>query len=118
MDDPTLRELLARNQEGLAGSSGLALVFGACYAIYKSLDFKRSLLAAATGSLFAASIWTFLAEMYHVALFFFIPVAVISGFGAFPLVRAYIRKDDTLADGAVDKASGLVSRWFKRFGGG
>lgn len=118
MDDPGLSDLFARNQQGMAGAAGLSLFFGACYAILRQLDFKRSLLAMATGALFAASIWMFLAEQWHVALVFFIPVAVVSGFGAFPIVRAYVSKSDEIADGAVGAAGGFVKKWLARFGFG
>lgn len=109
--------MLSRNQQGMAGASFLSLVCGAFFAIYMQLDFRKAMLAALTGALFAASSWMFLAEMWNVALIFFIPVAIICGFGAFPIVRAYVRKSDDIAEGAVGAALGFVGRWFKRIGG-
>ena len=118
MDDPSLRDLLARNQEGMAGAAGLSLVFGVCYAVYKQLDFRKSVLAGATGALFAAVIWLFVTEQWRLPVIFCIPVAIVCGFGAFPVVRAYVQKDDQLADGALGGFVGIVRGLLKRIVGG
>ncbi len=117
MDDPTLRDLLARNQEGMAGASILSLFFSASYVVIKQFDLWRSLQGAAVGALFSATLWLFLQEFLHLALFFIVPVAAGCGYGAFPLVKAWARKDDAIADDVVVFGSGLLTRLLKIFGG-
>lgn len=102
----------------MAGASILSLFFSASYVVAKGFDFLRAVQGAAVGALFAATLWLFLQEFLHLALFFIVPVAAGCGYGAFPLVRAWARKDDVIAENLVDGTSGLLSRWIKKFGGG
>ncbi len=119
MDDPTspLRDLLARNQENMAGGALISLAWSACYSFFKHLALREALMAGGAGALFSATMWLFLSEYLHAALFVLFPVAVGSGIGAFPLMRAYTKKDDAIADDVVDIGGGLVARILKRFGG-
>ncbi len=117
MDDPSLRELLARNQEGMTGASILSLFFSTTYVVRKGFDLWNALQGAAIGALFAATLWVFLSEMVHLALFFIVPVAAGCGYGAFPLVKAWARKDDAIADDVVSIGGGLLARFLKIFGG-
>ncbi len=119
MDDQgSFRDLLARNQEGMAGAAALQLVFALVYAIVRQLDLWRSVQAIIIGALFAASLWLVLAEMLKLAAYYIVPVSIGCGFGAYPLVNAYVKRSDALADGALDGGVGFLKRWVKRFGGG
>ena len=101
----------------MSGASILSLFFSASYVVAKGFDFWKALQGAAVGALFSAAMWLFLQEFLHLALFFIVPVAAGCAYGAFPLVKAWARKDDAIADNLVDGTSGLLSKWIKRFGG-
>src|ERR1700678_1519897 len=98
MDDPLnpLRDLLAKNQANMAGGAIISAMWSVCYAFYKKLAFREAVLATATGALFSAPLWLFLAQYLNAALFVLFPVAVGCGVGSFPLMRAWIKKDDEL----------------------
>lgn len=119
MDDPVnpLRDLLARNQENMAGGAFISLAWSACYSFFKRLAFREALMAGGAGSLFSATLWLFLSEWGHAQLYILFPVAVGCGVGAFPLMRAYTKKDDAIADDVVDIGGGIVARLLKRLGG-
>ena len=48
VDDHSLRDLIAKHQENMAGAAGLSLFASLAYAILKQFDFKRSCLHAGT----------------------------------------------------------------------
>lgn len=103
LDDPTLRDLLAKHQEGIAGASALSLFASLSYAVLKSFDLKRALQATALGTLFAASGYLFLAEYLHWSVIFVVPIGLGSGFGAYPVVKAYTERDGTVASWLIDR---------------
>lgn len=103
MEDSTLRELLSKHQEGMAGASVLSLFASLSYAILKSFDLWRALQAAALGTLFSASGYLFLSEYLNLSVFFVVPIGLGAGFGAYPVVKAYTMRDGSLADWILDK---------------
>ena len=120
MGEPgSLTELLTRHQEGLAGATGLSLLFSANYAIIKKLSLIFALTGALTSGLTAGALWLFLAEYLHLVVYFIVPVAFGCAWGAYPLLAAWSRKDDAFMSDAVDGASGWLGRWMrKKLGGG
>lgn len=119
MDDHSgFMAMLARHQENAGAAGAISLLFGVVYAVFKRLDWQRSLMAAATGALFAATLWVVLAEYADPAIFILLPVAALCGIAAFPLMSAYVRADDAFADGVVAGAGRLLVRLIKRFTGG
>ncbi len=103
VDDPTLRELLAKHQESMAGASALSLFASLSYAIVKQFDLKQAAIAAALGTLFAGSGYFFLAEYLHLGVIFLVPIGLGAGFGAYPIVKAYTTRDGSVADWLLDK---------------
>jgi len=118
MDGPSLREILERNQEGMAGASALQLFFALAYAVVRQLDLWKSVQATLIGALFAATLWLFLAEILQLQTYFIVPVAIGCGFGAYPVVNAYVKRSDAFADGALNEGAGFLKRWARRLGGG
>lgn len=118
MDEPgsSLRDLLARNQENIAGGAIISLMWSVVYSVFKRLPLREMLMAGGVGSLLSATLWLFLSAYLNAALFILFPVAIGCGVGAFPLMRAYTKKDDVFADGMVDAGGGIVMRFLKRFG--
>jgi hypothetical protein len=47
-------------------------------------------------------------------VFFIVPVAFFSGYVAYPLLNAWVQKDDALADDVTSTASGFLSRFFRK----
>ena len=103
MDDPSLRDLLAKHQEGMAGASALSLFASLSYAVIKGFGLARATQAAALGTLFAASGYLFLAEYLHWSVIFIVPIGLASGFGAYPIVKAYTERDGTVAAWLIDR---------------
>ncbi len=103
VDDPTLRDLIAKHQESMAGASALSLFASLAYAIIKQFDLKRAAMAAALGTLFSASGYFFLAEYLHLGVIFIVPIGLGAGFGAYPIVKAYTNRDGSLADWFLDR---------------
>ncbi len=103
VDDPTLRELLAKHQEGMAGASALSLFASLSYAVLKSFDLPRAIQAAGLGTLFAASGYFFLAEYLNWSVIFVVPIGLGAGFGAYPVVKAYTQRDGSVANWVLDK---------------
>lgn len=99
-------------------ASAISLLFAVCYSIYKRLDWRRALMAAGAGALFAAGLWLFLAEYLHLAVIILLPVAAACGMLAFPLMQAYVQRDEKIASDVVGGAGGFLSRLAKRFTGG
>lgn len=114
----SFRDLLARHQENMGAASAISLLSAVVYATFKKLDLKRSLMAAGAGSLFAAFAWLFVAEFIHPAVIILLPVAIFCGVLAFPLMTAYVQKDEKIASDVVDGSAGLLARLMKRFTGG
>lgn len=102
----------------MAGAAIISLFWAASYSAFKRLALKEALLAAVTAAIFSATLWVFLSEWLHVALFYLFPLAIGCGVGAFPLMRSYTKRDERIADGVMDKAEGLFARWAKRLTGG
>ncbi len=113
MDELSLQDLLRRHQEGMAGATALSLLFGANYAVLKRLNFARAVTGATTGALFAGALWLFVAEYMALKVFFIVPVAFFSGYVAYPLLNAWVKKDDALADDITGTARGFLGRWFR-----
>lgn len=103
MDDPSLRELLAKHQEGMAGASALSLFASLSYAVLKGFDFMRALQAGALGLLFSASGFFFLAEYLNWSVIFIVPIGLGCGFGAYPVVKAYTNRDGSIAEWLIDR---------------
>lgn len=116
-EESTLRELLARHQEGIAGATALSLLFSLNYAVLKRIGLWRALAGAFTGCLTAGALWLFLAEYLHLIVLFIVPVSFVCGWGAYPLLSAWARKDDQIMDNAVNGTSKFLGRWLKKFGG-
>ena len=100
----------------MAGGAIISLMWSICYAFFKKLPLRDTILASATGALFSATLWLFLSEYIHAALFILFPVAVGCGVGGFSLMRAWTKKDDELADAAVGGGVNLMARFLRRFG--
>jgi hypothetical protein len=115
---PTVRDLLLRHQENAGTASVVALMFAAVYAAYKNLTWRKSLLAAGSGALFAALVWVMVAEYLRPAIFWLLPVGAVCGFAVFPLMTAWAKQDDAIADGVVSGAGGFLGRLIKRLTGG
>jgi hypothetical protein len=114
VDDHGWREILARNQENAGIASVISLGWAAGYAIVKRLDVWSALSAALVGALAAATLWIFLAESFSLKLIIVVPLGVGCGIGAFPLLKAYTRRDDAIADGVLSTAEGWLSRFLKK----
>lgn len=120
VDDPTaatLRELIARHQENAGAASAISILFAVVYAGFKRLSLRGSLMAIAGGALFASTLWVVLAEYLNLPLFALLPVAAICGIAAFPLLTAWVKEDDKLAEGVVSGAGNLLTKLLKRFTG-
>jgi len=118
MDDPSsLRAMLDRNQETVAFTTVLSLLFAVTYAVMNKLDWRGACLAVGAGSLFAATLWLFMAEYWHISIVMVLPIAAGCGIGAFPLLKAYVKRSDAIADGVVDGASGWLTRWLRKKNG-
>lgn len=120
MDEPgaSLREILARQQENMAGAAIISLAWAACYSIFKRLAWKEAFMAAGAGALFSATTWLFLAAYIHAALFVLFPVAVGCGVAAFPIMRGYTKRDERIVDDALDDTENFLRKWVKKFTGG
>lgn len=119
IEEPTpLRQLLAQHQENAVAASLLSLLWAFAYAVAKRFDFKTALTAAGIAALSSATIWLFLAAYVNPTILFLLPVGVGCGVGAFPIMRAYTKKDEALADEIVTGAGSFLSRWMKKFTGG
>lgn len=103
VDDPTLRDLLAKHQEGMAGASAVSLFASLSYAILKSFDLKRAAIAAGLGTLFSASGYLFLSEYLNWSVIFVVPIGLAAGFGAYPILKAYADRDGTVAEWLMAK---------------
>ena len=103
VDDPTLRDLLSKHQEGMAGATVLSLFASVAYAVFKQFDWRHSLQAAGIGALLSSSGYLFLAEWLHLGVFFVVPIGLGAGFGAYPLLRAYTQRDGSVANWVLDK---------------
>ncbi len=117
-DNGSFRDLLARHQENMGAASAISLLFAVCYAVFKRLEWQKALMAAGAGSLFSAMAWLFLAAYVNPAVLFLIPVAAACGMLAFPLMQAYVQRDEKIASDVVEGAGGLLARLAKRFTGG
>lgn len=104
MDDPSLLDLLVRHKQGIVGAMALGACFSATYAIVSEFGVKKSLQGIFTGCVFSGAGWFFLAEYLHPAIYFVVVVALGGALLPFPLMRAYIRRQDKLADKALDLA--------------
>lgn len=116
-DNLSFRELLARHQENMGAASAISLMFAMCYAVFKRLQWQKALMAAGAGALFAAAAWLFLAAYVHPAVIILLPVAIACGVLAFPLMSAYVQRDEKIASDVVDGAGGLLAKLVKRFTG-
>lgn len=119
MDDhvPTLRDLLLRHQENAGAAAVIALLFAAVYAAFKKLSLRGSLMAVSAGALFASVGWVGLSEYLGLPLIAMLPVAAICGIAAFPVLTAWVKEDDQLAEGVVSGAGKLLGKLIKRFTG-
>lgn len=121
MDDSgssSFRALLAQHQENMGAASAISLLFAVVYATFKRLDWRRSLMAAGAGAVFAAALWLFLADWLHPAVIFLLPVAIACGVLAFPVMSAYVLRDEKIASEVVDGAEGFLKRLLRRVMGG
>ena len=98
-----MRDLIAKHQEGIAGASALSLFASLSYAVLKDFDLKRALQATALGALFAATGYLFLAEYFHLSVFFVVPIGLGAGFGAYPIVKSYTQRDITVVEWLMSK---------------
>jgi len=105
MEEPTLLDLVVRHKQGIAGAMGLAVFFSMAYAIVSEFGVKQSLKGVFVGCVFSGTGWFFAAEYLHPAVYFVVPLALLGSILPFPLMRAYIRRQDKLADKAFDLAS-------------
>lgn len=110
--------MLTRHQENAGAAGAVSLLFAVVYAVFKRLDWRRSLMAAMAGALFAAVAWVMLAEYAGPPIFWLLPVAALCGIAAFPLMSAYVKQDDKLADGVIAGAGRFLGGLIKRFTGG
>jgi len=118
MDDHgSWREILARNQENAGAAAVVSLAWSAGYSVVKRLDFGAAFTAAGVSAMASATLWTFLSEYLNPNIVILIPVAVGCGIGTFPLMRAYSKRDDAIADGIVGTGEGWLSRFLKKRGG-
>lgn len=119
MDDgDSLRGLISKHQENAGAAAAISLLWAMAYSVVKRLDIRGALMAAGVGSLGSATLWVFVSEFLNVTIIMLVPIAAACGVGAFPLLRAWTRKDDQFADGVVDSAGGFIGRWLKRLTGG
>lgn len=104
MDSPTLFDLAILHKQGIVGAMGLSVFFSMTYAIVSEFGVKKSLQAIFVSCGFSGAGWFFAAEYLHPAVYFVVPFALGSSILPFPLMRAYIRRQDKLADKAMDLA--------------
>lgn len=95
----------------------MSLLFSVNYAILKQLGLRRALSGAFTGSLSAAAMWLFLAEYFQLIVYFIVPVSFVCGWGAYPLLSAWTRRDDQIMEEAVGGTTSTLGRWLRKFGG-
>ncbi len=115
MDDPSaLHDLMRRHQEGMAGATALSLLFGMNYAILKRVPLGRAVVGSLTGALVAGTLWLFLGEYMHLPLYWIVPVGAGSGYFSYPLLSAWVQKDEEFADGVVGETKGFLGRFFRR----
>jgi apolipoprotein N-acyltransferase len=117
-DNLSFRQLLAQHQENMGAASAIALICAVCYAAFKHLKWRESLMAAGAGALFAAFLWLFLASWVHPAVIILLPVAIACGVLAFPVMKAYCQRDEKIASDVVDGAEGILKRLVRRVTGG
>jgi hypothetical protein len=98
-------DLLIQHKQGIAGSMVLSVFFSATYAIGSEFGLKKGAQAIFVGSVFSGAGWLFLASYLHLAIYFVVAVALGSAYLPFPMIRAYIRRQDKLADKALDVAA-------------
>jgi len=82
----------------------LSAGFSMTYAIVSEFGVKKALQGVFVGCVFSGAGWFFLVEYLHLAVLFVVPVALGGAYLPFPLIRAYIRRQDKLADRALDMA--------------
>ena len=104
MDDPSLLDLIARHKQGIGGAVGLSAFFSMTYSIVSEFGLKKSMQCVFIGCVFSGAGWLFLASYLNLAVYFVVPVALGGAYLPFPLIRAYIRRQDKLADRALDMA--------------
>jgi hypothetical protein len=104
MAEPSLLDLLVQHEQGIAGSMVLSTFFSATYAIGSEFGLKKGVQGVFIGCVFSGAGWFFLAEYIHLAVYFVVLVALGGSYLPFPLIRAYIRRQDKLADKLLDKA--------------
>lgn len=102
MDDPTLGEMLARNRDGMGGAAVMALLFSATYSIAKGFDLRMAARAAVSCVIFATAGWFFLVNYLHLPIYWIVPVGLGAAYVTVPLAKAWARRDDRLADKAMD----------------
>lgn len=117
-DNPSFRALLAQQQENMGAAASISLIFAVCYAAFKRLAWRESLMAAGAGSIFAAALWLFLASWVQPAVIILLPVAIGCGVLAFPIMKAYVQRDEKIASDVVDGAEGLLKRLIRKVTGG
>ena len=105
MDDaPSLLDLITKHKQGIMGAMTLSAGFSMTYAIVSEFGVKKALQGVFVGCVFSGAGWFFLVEYLHLAVLFVVPVALGGAYLPFPLIRAYIRRQDKLADKALDVA--------------
>lgn len=105
MDDPSLLDIVVRHKQGIMGAVALGACFSSTYSIVSEFALKKALQALWLGCVFSGAGWLFLAEYLHLAAYFVVPVALGGAYLPFPAIRAYIRRQDKIADRAMDVAS-------------
>ena len=102
--DPSLLDLVVQHEQGIGGAMALSICFSASYAIVSEFGMKKAIQAIFIGGVFSGAGWLFLVEWLHLAVYFVVVVALGGSYLPFPLIRAYIRRQDKLADKALDAA--------------
>jgi uncharacterized membrane protein len=110
VDDPSLWQILVRDQQGMAGTAVTALLFSATYSIAKGFDVKTAMRAAFCCVVFGTFGWFFVTEWLHLPVIWIVPVGLAAAYVTVPITRAWARRDDRLAERALDIAQRRVTR--------
>ena len=105
MNDPTLLDIIIHNKQGIVGAALLSVAFSAIYGIVSEYGIGRVVFLIFSGCVFSGAGWLFLCEYVHLAVYFVVPVALLGSIAPYPLLRAYIRRQDSLANKALDIAA-------------
>lgn len=104
MDDPSLGDMIAQHRDGIGGAGVLSLLFSATYSIAKGFDLKMAFRSAVSSVVFGSAGYFFVVNMWHLPAFYVVPIGLVAAYVTVPLAQAWARRDEKLAEKAMDIA--------------